>query len=157
MLQYPKKGVSSMIQSALVSYLAPKVIKYLFSTLGDWGTPIAKGVGCSVINFGSEKYQQNREHVATWVRQIVPGEKFDDIAVKAVDGIIVFAMSQIAQFVECDIAGHQLSLSDSRQKEVFAKAALAAGIPAVVEKLSNAVVSNALAALNAGEAVSDAR
>ena len=144
-----------MIQSALISYLAPKVIKYLFSTLEDWGAPIAKGVGCSVINFGSEKYQQNREHVATWVRQIVPGEKFDDMAVKAVDGIIIFSMSQIAEFVECDIAGHQLALSDFRQKEVFAKAALAAGIPAVVEKLTSAVVSNALAALNSGDAIGD--
>lgn len=128
-----------MIVQALIGYLAPKVTQYLFSHLDDWAGDIARGVGCKVLNFASEKYAEQRKEIESWVRNIIPGERWDELAVKAVDNLIVFAMQEIAEFIECEIKLHGLN-----GVAALERAAESAQIPAVFERISEKVKQDAV-------------
>lgn len=124
-----------MVIESLIGYLAPKVTQYLFEHLAEWAEPVAKGVGCKVLNFAGEKYAAQRHEIERWVRNIVPGERFDDAAVRIVDQLIVFGMQEIAEFIECEIKLHGLNGVDALQR-----AAESAQIPAVFERLSQKIM-----------------
>ena len=126
-----------MLIESLIGYLAPKVTQYLFEHLAEWAEPVAKGVGCKVLNFAGEKYAAQREDVVQWVRNIVPGERFDDLAVRVVDQLIVFGMQEIAEFIECEIKLHGLNAADALER-----ASESGNIPAVFERISSKVKSN---------------
>lgn len=130
-----------MIES-LITYLAPKVTQYLFAHVREWAEPVAKGIGCKVLNFASEQYEKNRKDVEQWVRNVVPGERFDEKAVKIVDKIIVFSMGEIAEFIECEIRLHGLNAL-----QVLERAEQAGKIPAVFETISEKVTSDVKASL----------
>lgn len=123
-----------MLIEHLVSYLVPKVTQYLISNLGEWAVPAAQGIGCKVIDFSGEAYAKNREDVERWIRNLVPGERFDDMAVKAVHHIIIFAMQEIAEFIQCEIKLHGLTTSDALKRTEEASQ-----IPAVFERISSKV------------------
>jgi len=124
-----------MVIESLIGYLAPKVTQYLFEHLAEWAEPVAKGVGCKVLNFAGEKYAAQRHEIEQWVRNIVPGERFDDAAVRIVDQLIVFGMQEIAEFIECEIKLHGLNGVDALER-----AAESAQIPAVFERLSQKIM-----------------
>ena len=128
-----------MVIQALIGYLAPKVTQYLFSHLDDWAGDIARGVGCKVLNFAGEKYAEQRKEIESWVRNIIPGERWDELAVKAVDKLIVFAMQEVAEFIECEIKLHGLNGVDALKR-----AAESAQIPAVFERISEKVKQDAV-------------
>jgi hypothetical protein len=123
-----------MIVESLIGYLAPKVTQYLFSHLSEWAEPVAKGVGCKVLNFASEKYEDQRKEIETWVRNLVPGERFDDAIVRAVDSMIVFGMQEIAEFIECEIKIHGLNAVDSLER-----AAQSSQVPAIFERIAEKI------------------
>ena len=124
-----------MVIESLVGYLAPKVTQYLFEHLADWAEPVAKGVGCKVLNFAGEKYAAQRAEIEQWIRNIVPGERFDELAVRVVDQLIVFAMQEIAEFIECEIKLHGLNAVDALER-----ASESGKLPAVFEKISSKVM-----------------
>lgn len=126
-----------MVLEALIGYLAPKVTQYLFSNLKQWAEPVAKGVGCKVINYASDAYKLNREDVEQWIKNVVPGQKFDDVVVKAVDQIIVFAMQEIAEFIECEIKLHGLNAIEAMER-----AEKAGQIPAIFERIADKVTND---------------
>lgn len=131
-----------MITQALAGYLAPKITQYLFSNLRVWAEPVAKGIGCKVINFASEAYNKNRGDVDQWVRNLVPGERFDDAASKVVDKIVVFAMQEIAEFIECEIKLHGLNAL-----EALERAEKASQIPGIFERIADKVTRDVEGAL----------
>ena len=126
-----------MVIESLIGYLAPKVTQYLFEHLAEWAEPVAKGVGCKVLNFAGEKYAEQRADIERWVRNIVPGERFDDLAVKIIDQLIIFGMQEIAEFIECEIKLHGLNGVGALER-----AAESAQIPAVFERLSQKIMFN---------------
>jgi len=126
-----------MIVESIIGYLAPKVTQYLFTNLRSWAEPVAKGVGCKVINYASDAYAVNRKDIEQWVRNVIPGEKFDEKASKAVDNIIVFAMQEIAEFIECEIKLHGLNAIEAMER-----AEKAGQIPAIFERISEKVKSD---------------
>lgn len=131
-----------MVTEALVSYLAPKITQYLFSHLKEWAEPVAKGVGCKVINFASNTYNNNRLDIEQWVRNIIPGERFDDAAIKAVDKVVIFAMQEIAEFIECEIKLHGLNAI-----EALERAEKAGQIPGIFERIADKVTIDVQGAL----------
>lgn len=131
-----------MVIQALIGYLAPKVTHYLFTHLNDWAGDIAKGVGCKVLNFAGDKYTQQRAEIEKWVRNVIPGEKWDDMATKAVDQLIVFGMQEIAEFIECEIKLHGLNGVDALKR-----ASESGQIPAVFERISDKVRQDAVMVL----------
>jgi hypothetical protein len=129
-----------MVIESLIGYLAPKVTQYLFEHLAEWAEPVAKGVGCKVLNFAGEKYAAQRADIEQWVRNVVPGERFDDAAVKAVDQLIVFGMQEIAEFIECEIKLHGLNGVDALER-----AAKSGQVPAIFERIAGKVALDAQA------------
>jgi hypothetical protein len=72
---------------SLIGFIAPRLIKYLLSNLSVWALPLTKGVAGHV--------EKNRLEIAQWIKDVVPGERFDELAVKAVDALIAIAMEEI--------------------------------------------------------------
>ena len=131
-----------MLIESLLGYLAPKITQYLFSNLKAWAEPVAKGVGCHVINYAGESYATYRADIEQWVRNIIPGERFDDRAVKVVDKIIVFAMQEIADFIECEIKLHGLNAIAAIER-----AEECGQVPSIFESISNKVTTDIRAAI----------
>jgi len=132
-----------MVLESLIGFLAPKITQYLFSHLKEWAEPIAKGMSAHLINFASEAYTDKRQEIEDWVRTIVPGERFDEIAVKATQKVIQFAMKELAEFIEGEIKLHGLDESqvlnmpvDSTHRTDFSK---------VFEYISSKVVKETIA------------
>ncbi|NCX94783.1 MAG: hypothetical protein EBX40_08925 [Gammaproteobacteria bacterium] len=124
-----------MVIDSLIGYLAPKITQYLFEHLAEWAEPVAKGVGCKVLNFAGEKYAAQRADIDRWVRNIVPGERFDDLAARLIDQLIIFSMQEIAEFIECEIKLHGLNAVDALER-----AAESGQVPAIFERIANKVV-----------------
>jgi hypothetical protein len=79
----------------LVGFVAPRVIKYLLSNLSMWAMPAAG----KLVDFAGDAYKKNRLEIANWIRDAVPGERFDDAAVRIVDALIGIAMEEVFRIV----------------------------------------------------------
>jgi hypothetical protein len=126
-----------MIIEGIITYIGPKVVEYLFSHLREWAEPVAKGVGCKALNFAGEKYAEQRHEIEAWVRNLIPGQKWDDFAVKVVDQMVVFGMQEIAEFIECEVKMHGLNAVDVLERSIEA-----GKVPAIFNKISAKVTYN---------------
>jgi len=99
---------------SLIGFVAPRVIKYLFSNLSVWALPLAKGVAG---NFAGDAYKKSRLEIAQWIKDAVPGERFDDLAVKVVDVMIAVAMEEVFKLIGME-AGSGLGLDMGKIQEL---------------------------------------
>lgn len=115
-----------MIPSTLVTFLAPKVIKFLLNSIVSMNAPLVEHLSGTVIDFLNEQYLNNRDNILKAVSDVVPGNQFDGIATTVVEKLIELAIKEVAKFLEREVTKLKASHAHSpvEDESIFPKLAL---------------------------------
>ena len=133
-----------LIPATVISFLAPKILSFFMQGIASSKHLIFHEVGDSLIKAGTDEYAKNKIFIERWIKDVVPGDMFDQIVVVIVEKIVEFAIIEIKKFVEEEVDKHDNPNKAEAAKEVIAKLADMSETPEVVDKLAHSVVKDTM-------------
>lgn len=140
-----------MIPSALVTFLAPKVVRFVLNSVASMNVPVLEHISETLIDFVNNKYAENKDFIAKAVSDVMPGDQFDGIAVTVVEKLIEIVLREIAKFLENEVTKLKASHADDpvEDEQVFNKIVLKKLASIEPADLINSVSDAAIEALGA--------